>query len=248
MPSNADTVAARLIEARKNRTRVDADFIAAHPLTVEEALAVQAAVQSGVGDIAGWKVAPQPEGKISMGPVFAVNVKPSPAAYPADTFQHRGIECEMAYRLGRDLLDPPYDVDAVLDAIDAVMPAIEIVDTRLHDPKAAPYPWPLADNQSSGGLVFGEPVADWRSVDSKKESVVLKFDGKVIAERDRHPAEDDVLAARVALLVNQAGKHCGGVRAGHIVLTGSMTGNIPVDTGTTVTADYGSLGSLKVEV
>jgi 2-keto-4-pentenoate hydratase len=75
--------------------------------------------------------------------------------------------------------------------------------------------------------------------------VTLTFNGKVMAEAEGNPRPD--LVAIVTLLVNQAGKLCGGVRAGQIVTTGSMSGNIAAQPGTEVVAAFSNLGELRAK-
>ena len=245
--SNVEAVAKRLMEARNGGGLVDQDFIVKHPLTEQEALAVQKLVAKQTGAVGGWKIAGSSRpGAYSLGPIPAANIQKNPATFKKGQFLSRGMECEFAYRVGKDLTRPPYDLETALNAIDAVMAAFEVADTRLAAPKAAPYPWALADNQASGGLVFGEPVADWRKVDPLKEGVVLKFDGKVIKEVPAHNTAD--LASRIMLLANTIGDHCGGIKAGQIILTGSMSGNITAPEGTLVTAEFSSLGSLRCQL
>jgi 2-keto-4-pentenoate hydratase len=245
--SHVEAVVSRLMEARNGGSRIDQDFIAKHPLTEPEALTVQAAVQAQIGAVGGWKIAGgSMPGALSLGPIPAVGVQASPATFDKGQFISRGIECEIAYRIGSDLMSPPYDLETALSAIDAVMAVIEIAETRLVAPKEAPYPWGLADHQLSGGLVYGEPVADWRGVDPLKQGVTLTFDGAVIVEVSAHKSAE--LASRVMNLANTIGSHCGGVKAGQIIITGSMSGNIPAEEGTAVKAQFTSFGTLSAEL
>ena len=246
MTSLVDTIAARLIEARNGGPLVPADFVAANPIDRQTALAVQNKVQQAIGAVGAWKVGPGPDSKpVVVGPCYAKDVFKSPATIKAGTFRNIGIECEIAYRVGRDLLEPPYDAQTVLDAIEASMPLIEIVETRLADKKAASPEWGLADNQSNGGVLIGADIPDWKNHDPLKQSVKLTYDGKVMVERTGNPG-GDIRALVRRLANNTGGRHCGGLRAGQIVTTGSMSGNIPCPPGTTVVATYAGLGELRV--
>ncbi len=49
----------------------------------------------------------------------------------------------------------------------------------------------------------------------------------------------------VQRLANQAGAQCGGIRAGQIVTTGSMSGNIAAEPGTEIVARFQGLGELR---
>jgi 2-keto-4-pentenoate hydratase len=153
------------------------------------------------------------------------------------------IECEIAFRMGRDLIEPPYARDEVADAIEALVPLVEICDTRLADFKDAPHSWRLADCGRNGALLIGAPVEDWRSVETQKQCVTLRFNGKIAAESAGNPKPD--LVAVVQLLANQAGTHCGGVRKGHVIATGSMTGTLPVPPGAEAVARFLTLGEIR---
>ena len=73
--------------------------------------------------------------------------------------------------------------------------------------------------------------------------MVLTFNGKTVADKPGNPAPDLVLA--IMAIANQAGDYCGGIRAGQIVTTGTMTGNIPTEPGIEVVARFAKLGELR---
>ena len=156
-----------------------------------------------------------------------------------------GIECEIAFRMGKDLTGGSYTRDQVADAIESVVPLVEIAESRLVDRKIASIGWPLADGGGNGAFLIGKAISDWKSVNTQKQPVTLTFNGKVMAEAEGNPRPD--LVAIVTLLVNQAGKLCGGVRAGQIVTTGSMSGNIAAQPGTEVVAAFSNLGELRAK-
>jgi 2-keto-4-pentenoate hydratase len=176
--------------------------------------------------------------------VFASNVHGSTATFPRGSFRKIGIECEIAYRMARDLTKPPYTREQVADAIEGLVPLIEICDSRLVDRKGATDGWRHADGGGNGGFLVGSLVTDWRSVNTQKQPVTLTFNGKVVADKPGNPNPDLVLAVQV--LANQTAGYCGGVRAGQIVTTGSMSGNIATEPGTEVVARFAGLGELKV--
>jgi 2-keto-4-pentenoate hydratase len=99
-----------------------------------EAYEVQALVAAKLGAVAAWKTgAPSPEAEPIIAPIFKDLVHGSPARLEAMRFRRLGIEAEIAYRLCRDLPAPaePYTRADVIAAIGAILPAIEIVDSRL---------------------------------------------------------------------------------------------------------------------
>jgi 2-keto-4-pentenoate hydratase len=82
-----------------------------------------------------------------------------------DTFQHVGVECEIAVKLGTRIqaATGPHTIDSVSDAVAAFFPAIEIVDSRYVDYVAREPDWRtwLADDFFGAGIVLGEPVSHW---------------------------------------------------------------------------------------
>ncbi|MCU0868788.1 MAG: hypothetical protein MUF30_04180 [Burkholderiales bacterium] len=67
------------------------------------------------------------------GGVFARTVHASPAVLPHADYVRVGVECEIVARLGADLpaRETPWTATAVADAVDALLPGMEIVDERI---------------------------------------------------------------------------------------------------------------------
>ena len=93
-----------LVRAREEGTTLPAKATGFPLAGAAEAYEVQALVAAKVGAVGAWKVgAPSPEAEPVFAPIFADLVHKSPARLPAAAFHRRGIEAEIAYRLGRDL-------------------------------------------------------------------------------------------------------------------------------------------------
>jgi 2-keto-4-pentenoate hydratase len=257
------TATARLLEARRRSEAVPLSFMDAHPLSIAEGIAVQARIQEAIGAIGAWKASPTSTvEKPRFGPVFAKDVYGVSARFAADTYREPGIECEVAFRLGRDLTDPPYSREEVADAIDSLVPLIEIAETRLDDASRMPDPvgggsrprppgfrqasdgWWMADALGNGAVLVGPGIKDWRSIDTRRQPATLTFNGKTVAEAVGNANPD--LVAVLQRMVNQVGRHCGGVLAGHVVTFGSMTGNLAADPGTEAIGRFPGLGELRV--
>jgi len=69
---------------------------------------------------------------------------------------HPRVEPEIALRIGKDVNKEPEDRGALFAIVDAVFPALEIVDTRYHD-YVFRYEDSVADNSSAAGFVLGMP-------------------------------------------------------------------------------------------
>jgi 2-keto-4-pentenoate hydratase len=215
---------------------------------VADAYAVQERVVRELGPVGAWKVgAASPSAEPVRAPILAATIHASPAALPAGGFHMIGIEAEIAYRLGSDLpaRHRPYTDEEVAAAIEGMLPAIELVDTRLADHVAAPPLWKLADNQINWGLVTGALTGDWRRFDPLSQPVRLEVDGAEVAEgRGGNTAGDPFRL--LVWLANDCGTHCGGLRQGQIVTTGSLTGLRFVAPGARVRATLEGLGQVSV--
>ncbi len=246
-----EAAAGLLLTARRERRPIPADRLERMPIASRaEAYAIQEAVASALGPVGAWKVgAPSPEAEPARAPILAEAIHASPARLPAAAFHHIGIEVEIAYRLGRDLppREAPYDRTEVEAAIEAILPTVEIVDTRLADPEAMGPLWKLADNQLNGGLVLGEPLASWRAVDPMTQPVRLQVDGALVHEGRGGNSAGDPMRLLV-WLANACGSHCGGLRRGQVVTTGTLTGLRFVAPGAEIRASLPGLGEVALSL
>ncbi len=165
-----------------------------------------------------------------------------------DRLVHPRIEPEIAFRLGRDVdLGPdadPSDIDpaAVERAVDAVAPALEIIDSRYRD-----FRFDLADvvadNTSAAGFVLGP----WRPFggDLGNRGVVLEADGLVAQTGSTAAILGHPLRALHAL-AGLAIRHGLALPAGAVVLAGAATAAIPLAGHATVEAHVAGLGRVTV--
>lgn len=180
-------------------------------------------------------------------PVFGSLIHASPARIPAESLRVFGVEAEFGFSFARDLpsRSAAYSESEVLDAVGAVHAAIEIVESRFADWKGPDELSKLADTGGNAGVVFGPGYADWRNVDFAHAAVCLAIDG---TEAARAPGANKGLhpLANIAWLANTYAPRYGGIRRGHVVLTGSCTGITIAHPGVTVVVDFGSLGQAMV--
>ena len=214
-----------------------------------QAYAVQNELIAKLGPVAGWKVgaaSDQAEPNCAPLPASVVVAQGTALAVPARSM--RGIELEVAVRLGTDLLpgDALLPPEAIARAIDAVLPAIEIVDTRLAEGRGAPVPAKLADLQSHGALVLGAPVkVDPRSIDLRTLHTRVWFDGQPAADTTGgHPAPD--ILRLVAWLARHAQARGLPLRAGQVITTGSCTGLVMAPAGARIEGEVAGLGRVSL--
>lgn len=241
-------VAELLVAARTGKYRLDSLPEALRPRSVADAFAIQDAVLALLDQrVGGWKVGLSPDGEGTAAPLFAALIHASPLEIPAEAVPLLGVEGEIAVRIGRDLppQDKPYDRAEILDAIDAVCPAIEIVDSRFRDYVGTAAEGKLADNLGNGGFVYGAPVSDWRGLDLTALPVRLTIGGKTFTDKiGGHPSGDPIKP--VIWLANHLTGRNGGLKAGQIVTTGSCTGMPRAQPGDTVIVTFEHLGSAQV--
>jgi 2-keto-4-pentenoate hydratase len=150
------------------------------------------------------------------------------------------IEAEIALVLGRDLtLEQPTAID-VVRAVELAVPSFEIVGSRIED-------WDIriadtiADNASSGAFVLGGPYRSIEGLDLTTVSMRVESEGEVLASgtgRDclGNPLNAVVWVARRLALTAEP------LRAGDVVLTGSLGSLVTVDGPGEYVADFGDFG------
>lgn len=181
------------------------------------------------------------------GVVLSHRVHRSGAVLKAKDFGRIGLEFEIGVRFDRDLGAGPFTQEKVAAAVGAVCAAIEVVDDRSADYKSLEVASLVADNSWNAGIVLSDWKTTWPELADVRGSVRLNG-AEVDAGHGR-----DVLGhpfAPLVWLAEQLAHEGRGIRAGDIVLTGSLvTTRFP-----TVTEDYlyevAGIGSvaLKVEV
>ena len=168
---------------------------------------------------------------------------------PAKMFRVIGVEAEIVYRFGRDLVPNkgPYARNDVLDGIVSMHPAIEIVDTRFKTFGALDPLSHRADQGNHGALIVGPALSDWRSLDPVRQPVTLIINGKHVCDTIGGNSAVDPVRLLV-WLANVGSRSLGGLRAGQFVTTGSCTGTIFVNSAAQVAIDFQRLGAMTLAI
>jgi 2-keto-4-pentenoate hydratase len=153
------------------------------------------------------------------------------------------IEGELAFVLKDTLKGPGVTVADVYRATEGVMPAFEIVDSRIVDWKIK-LADTVADNASSARLVLGSRLVPVNDVDLRLVGMVMEKNGEVVSTGAGaavwgHPA------AAVAWLANKLGAFGIALEAGEIILSGAVTAAETVSAGDVYTVSFDRLGSLN---
>ena len=156
-------------------------------------------------------------------------------------------EPEFVFRAGRTLepRSAPYTVAEVVDAMDALLPGIEVPDSRFADFVTAGGPQLIADNACAHEFVLGQAAPEsWRKIDLASHKVHCRLGSRL--ERDGVGA--NVLGdPRVALawLVNELSGLGLALERGQIVTTGACATPLAIEPGDHMVADFGVLGRVE---
>jgi 2-keto-4-pentenoate hydratase len=153
------------------------------------------------------------------------------------------VEAEVALIMGRDLDKADAHADDVAAAVDSVVAAIEIVDSRIADWKIT-FADTVADNGSSAFFVLGDERKKVVGLDLYTCGMALEVNGVVAslgagAACLGHPFN---AAAWLARTLAERGEP---LRAGDVVLTGALGPMVALSCGTHVKATIGGLGSVN---
>ena len=165
------------------------------------------------------------------------------ASLSISKFVHPRIEPEIVFLLKKRLAGKVTAVEAMA-AVEAVAPAMEVIDSRYINFKFA-LPDVVADNSSSSGLVIGA----WRSprIDLSNLGMVMSVNGRPAQIGSSavilgNPVRSLVAAAQ---LVAQSGE---ALEPGYIVMAGGATAAHALKVGEVVSLEVQNLGSISISV
>jgi len=163
---------------------------------------------------------------------------------PTQRFIQPRVEIEVAFVLGAALRGPGVTVADVLRATDFVLPAIEIVDSRVVDWRIK-LADTIADNASAGAVVLGgSPTRLDDLEDIRLIGAALIANGEV-RETGASGAVLGNPAVAVAWLANKVAAFGVSLEPGHVIMPGACTRMIPVTAGDVVRAEFDQLGPVS---
>jgi 2-keto-4-pentenoate hydratase len=154
------------------------------------------------------------------------------------------VEIEVAFVLKARLEGPGVSVADAIRATDFVLPAIEVVDSRIADWKIA-LADTIADNASSGMVVLGGSPSRLDDLDIRLIGASLQCNGRV-REVGASGAVLGNPAVAVAWLANKVAGFGVALERGHVIMPGSCTRMIPVRPGDVVRAELDRLGYVSL--
>ncbi|WP_428536667.1 2-keto-4-pentenoate hydratase [Rhodopila sp.] len=250
--------AARLLhQLRQDRTPLTRLPAAIAPSTAAEGAAVQVALAALVDNQrpAGFKIGAT--GK-RMQAYLGVDAPIAGFIRHADLYRHQatlrfddfikpGVECEVAVRLARDLPPGPCSLPRALAAVGDFFAGIEIVDNRYGDLAELGTPTLLADQMYHGAAVISDRHdINWRElpIDALHGRIWLDdgtADAGITSDLLGHPLNG------LAWLAGSAEAAVfGGLKAGQVVLLGSVTPPLWLRAPATVTVAFPPLPPVTV--
>jgi len=264
MPLSADDIrvaAERLHQAEQTRKQIR-QLSLDHPgMTLDDAYAIQKA----------WVAIKVSEGRVVRGHKIGLTSKAMQSALnidepdsgvllddmffadgglvPSDRFIGTRVEAELAFIMKHRLSGPDCTIFDVLNVTDFVVPALEILDTRIErvDPvtKSTRKIFDtIADNAANAGIVLGGRPLRPDDADLRWIGALCYRNGQLeetglAAGVLNHPATS------VAWLANKIAANGLALEAGQVVLAGSFIRPIETRKGDTIQADYGPYGTVS---
>jgi len=253
-------LADRIVEGRRSRKPMDLAGATAG-LSEADSYKVQFAVHDrlaadGSDRMAGWKVAltlpSQYEPMKLSGPVFAgiyqSGVRPSGTVFEKGWPIKAGIECEMVARLAKDApAGQRYTVDSIKPFVGNLYCGSEVVENRYTDVAKLSGPGRIADDVLQAACIIGTEIEGWQSLDFAAVTGRSEFEGKEIGAG---PGTNVMGGALISLawLANKLIEHGKHLKAGDVVLTGSVHPPVFLPGPGTAKTEFVGLGGASIVV
>lgn len=153
-------------------------------------------------------------------------------------------EGEIAFILKKDLMGPGVTNADVLAATDCVMPCFEVVDSRIEDWKIKIQDT-VADNASCGLFILGDQAVNPTKVDLATCGMVVEKNGSIISTGAGAAALGSPVNC-VAWLANTLGQFGIPLKAGEVILSGSLVPLVAVKAGDHMSLSIGGMGNASV--
>ncbi len=166
------------------------------------------------------------------------------ASLDFDHFIGPKVEGEVAFILKKALKGPGISEADIYEACDFVVPALEIIDSRIKDWKVK-LPDMIADNTSAIGYVLGSKLTPIREIDMQ-ETVMHYYKNDQEIGSGTTKAVLGSPAGAVAWLANKLSEYDLDLPEGSIILAGSLLPPVFAFRGDTIKADFEGMGSVSV--
>ncbi|MFA5121038.1 fumarylacetoacetate hydrolase family protein [Zavarzinia sp.] len=250
--ATVEALGLELFEALTARRTVAPLTSRGFPITIDDAYAIQKAfLGHRIGPanaVVGKKIGVTSRPVQSMlgvtqpdfGLLLADMAVPERGDIPMSTMIQPRAEGEIGFVLKRDLIGPGITNADVLRATEGVIACLEIVDSRITDWKIAIQDT-VADNASCGVFVLGDRLVDPATLDLALAGMVIEKNGRIVGTGAGAATLDSPVNA-VAWLANTLGARGIPLKAGEVILSGSLAALIPVTAGDAICVTIQGIG------
>lgn len=222
-------------------------------LTVGEAYALQERLRETLvarGErVIGWKVGLTTRAAQSQlgleepvsGFLLASGVFASGRDIPFTHFAGLAVEAEVALVMRHELAGPGVTAPHALQAVEGARPALELVDFRFTGKPVGTDM--IADGVYAKAIVLGQALTDVAQIDLALEGLVYELNGTIAATATAAEVMGNPINSLV-WLANHLGARGAGLRAGDVVMTGSVSMMLRPKAGDAVRATYTRLGAV----
>ena len=181
-----------------------------------------------------------------FGNMFSKNISKSKCIINSENYFSPFVEPEFSFVMKDelDILKAPYKPEIVCESISAVLPSIELVDSRFEDWTVVGVKNLIADNAVHAHWIYGDEINNLNSINFNNHSVNLLINGKLIDKGNSINVMGNPINSLTWLINNLAlsGKS---LPKNSYISTGTCTPAIPIKKGDKVMADFGKLGNVS---
>lgn len=154
------------------------------------------------------------------------------------------VEGEIAFVLKKCLIGPGITAAQVIAATDFIVPAIEIIDSRIREWKFKIQDT-IADNASSGMFVIGSQPMLLSDANLRTIGMALRKNGELVSTGAGAACLGNPVNA-VVWLANKLGELGAQLNTGQVILSGALGPVSPVVAGDRATMQIGTMGEVSV--
>lgn len=232
----------QLVTAHRTGQRIEPTSGA--PDSIAQTYEIQRRVAAQLGPVGGFKTARKGDAPPIMAPIYASRVVRSGARVSVRDLM--GIELEVGFEMLRDC--PVGGLPAGVSELQVYLRpvvVVELVDTRIKGSLAENADVKLADNQINAGLVDGDAATDWAGQDFGNLQARMTAGADLLLDGKACVPGGSALEA-IKKMSAELGDHCGGLKRGQIVITGSLHPLVYYPPGTHVEGWIDGIGSVSV--
>ncbi len=152
-------------------------------------------------------------------------------------------EAEIAFILKKDVKGPGVTPVQVLSAIEGILPAIELVDLKVQGPGISSSDV-IAHQGLHGGVIVGSKVIDMDSCDLQYEGATVEHNGKLVGSGTGSEVMGNPINP-IVWLANKMYEFDDYLRAGEIIISGSVVTPIRVTDGDNLDVTFTRLGRVS---